>query len=195
VELATGRVLDSASLPSRYFGEGIALLNGRIYQLTWRARKGFIYSAPDLEPRGSFRYPTEGWGLTTDGTHLILSDGTATLHFLDPESFETLRSVEVRNARGPVSMLNELEWVEGVILANVWQQDVIVEVDPATGAVRRELDFGPLVAREGKQGPDAVLNGIAYDPGTRRLFVTGKLWSRVYEVELTGGPPGPRASP
>jgi len=184
VELASGKVLDSVNLRRTYFGEGVAILDERIYQLTWRSRQGFIYTGDDLEVQGEFSYETEGWGLTTDGTHLIMSDGTASLYFLDPGSFEVVRTLEVRDDDGPVRMLNELEFVEGAILANVWQREVILEISPDTGAVTAEFDMAGLVAYEGARGLDSVLNGIAYDAKAKRLFVTGKLWSRVYEVEL-----------
>ena len=184
VELESGKVLDIVKLRGKYFGEGVASLHDRIYQLPWRSRQGFIYGGDDLEAQGKFSYETEGWGLTSDGTHLIMSDGTASLYFLDPGSFEVLRTLEVRDEDGPVRMLNELEFVEGAILANVWQREVILEIDPDKGAVTAEFDMAGLVAYEGARGLDSVLNGIAYDPKARRLFVTGKLWSRVYEVEL-----------
>ncbi len=184
VELETGKALRQVDLPESYFGEGVARLDGRIYQLTWRAQRGFVYGENDFELEGHFEYGTEGWGLTTDGQQLIMSDGTASLYFLDPQSFEVLRTLPVYNDRGPVRRLNELEFVEGVILANVWQREVILDISPETGAVTAEFDFSGLVAYEGAGGPDAVLNGIAYDPVMKRLFVTGKLWSRVYEVEL-----------
>jgi glutamine cyclotransferase len=184
VGLENGEVQGRVDLPRNYFGEGIALLDGRIYQLTWRSRRGFVYRAADLAPEREFGYETEGWGLTTDGQHLIMSDGTASLYFLDPRSFEVVRTLSVHDDYGPVQMLNELEFVEGAVLANVWQREVILEISPETGAVTAEFDFSGLVAYEGAGGPDAVLNGIAYDPMTKRLFVTGKLWSRVYEVEL-----------
>ena len=160
------------------------LLDDRVYQLTWRAGRGFIYRRDNFERVGEFSYDGEGWGLTTDGTHLIMSDGTATLRFLDLESFAVVRTLEVRDASGPVSMLNELEHVEGTLLANVWQSDEIVEISPDTGEVVARYDLGGLSAYEGAQGLDSVLNGIAYDAERKRLVLTGKLWSRVYEVEL-----------
>ena len=184
VELETGRVLQKVNLPASYFGEGVAVLDGFIYQLTWRARQGFFYDEQSFEREGKFQYETEGWGLTSNGQHLIMSDGTASLYFLDPRSFGVVRRLSVHDAEGPVRMLNELEFVEGVVLANVWQRDVILEISPETGAVTAEFDLSGLVAYEGARRPEAVLNGIAYDAATKRLFVTGKLWSRVYEVEL-----------
>lgn len=188
VELSTGRVLQRVDLDPGLFGEGIAPFGERVYQLTWRAGRGLVYDREDLERVGEFDYEGEGWGLTSDGRHLIMSDGTATLRFLDPATFAVVRALEVRDANGPVPMLNELEYVEGAILANVWTRSVIVQISPETGAVTREHDLAGLVAREGAGDLDAVLNGIAYDPASGRLFVTGKLWSRVYEVELRRGP-------
>ena len=184
IELEGGKVLQKVNLSASYFGEGVAALDGRVYQLTWRSHRGFVYDQNDFEPKGQFQYETEGWGLTTDGQHLIMSDGTASLYFLDPQSFEVVRTLSVYDAAGPVQMLNELELVEGVVLANVWQRDVILEISPETGVVTAEFDLSGLVAYEGARSPEAVLNGIAYDAAKKRLFVTGKLWSRVYEVEL-----------
>jgi glutamine cyclotransferase len=153
-----------------------------IYQLTWRSRRGFVYSASGLELVGEFSYATEGWGLTTDGTHLVMSDGTSRLYFLDPRSFDVVRTLEVVGDDGPVRHLNELEFVEGAILANVWMRDVILEISPETGRVTGEYDMAGLVAYERPQGFGSVLNGIAYDAEAQRLFVTGKHWSRVYEI-------------
>ena len=182
VEPATGRVLRERRLPAVYFGEGIALLAGKIYQLTWRAGRGFVYAADTLEPLGEFRYEDEGWGLTTDGRLLIMSDGTARLRFLDPVTFEVRRAIEVRTPDGnPVAQLNELEYVNGEIYANVWQRDVVARIDPATGRLLGWIDLAGLLPA-GERGD--VLNGIAYDAAGGRLFVTGKLWPRLFEIRL-----------
>jgi len=183
VELESGRVLQRSDLPDHYFGEGIAELDGRIYQLTWTSRRCFVYGIDDFVRREVLAYDSEGWGITTHGPHLVMSDGTATLRYMDPGSFEPVRSLEVRDAQGPVGMLNELELVEGSILANVWLRDLIVEISPESGAVTARFDLSALVSRE-RRSHEAVLNGIAYDTEGKRLFVTGKLWSHVYEVEL-----------
>jgi len=188
VELETGRILQRKDLAEHFFGEGIAELDGRIYQLTWTSRRCVVYGATDFEPRELLAYDTEGWGLTTDGRHLIMSDGTAVLRYMDPRSFEPVRTLEVRDDEGPVQLLNELELVEDSILANVWMSDVIVEISQETGAVTEQFDLSTLVRRQ-RRSRDAVLNGIAYDPETERLFVTGKLWSRLYEVKLNRGTP------
>ncbi len=187
VELETGRVVKQVDLPKSLFGEGIAPHGGRIYQLTWRAGLGLVYDLKTFRLKRRFRYRTEGWGLTTDGTHLIMSDGTDTLHFLDPESFRLVRGLKVRDQTEGVKNLNELEWVEGRIFANIWMRDDIVIISPDTGALLGRIDLGRLAAMERPPGPEAVLNGIAYDPEGDRLFVTGKLWSHVYEIRCATG--------
>ncbi|NLF02949.1 MAG: glutaminyl-peptide cyclotransferase [Anaerolineales bacterium] len=183
VALETGEVLQTRLLPEDVFGEGIALLNGRIYQLTWQSRVGYIYDLSSLELIGEFYYPTEGWGLTTDGQRLIMSDGSAILHFRDPETLEELGQVEVHDAVGPVGRLNELEYVEGQVWANVWGTDVIARIDPASGQVLGWIDLSGLLDAATLERPVDVLNGIAYDAASYRLFVTGKLWPTLFEIE------------
>ena len=184
VDLASGRVLRKVDLEARYFGEGIVLLGETIYQLTWKHGVGFLYDAATFERRGTFRYEGEGWGLTTDGKSLILSDGTARLRFLDPETFAVRRTVEVRHAGRPVTMLNELEWVNGEIYSNVFGQDFIVRIDPKVGRVLGLLDLRGLHPPERRGSMDEVLNGIAWDEAGKRLFVTGKLWPEMYQIEI-----------
>jgi glutaminyl-peptide cyclotransferase len=184
VDLATGAVFRSQPLANTYFGEGVTLFNDRIYQLTWKSRIGFIYDKDSFALEGQFNYATEGWGLTHDGSQLIMSDGSAWLTFLDPLSLESTRRVEVRDADGPITRLNELEWIHDQVWANVWQKDIIVRIDPETGAVQGTLNFaGLLNAQDLANDPD-VLNGIAYDKAGDRLFITGKQWPKLFEIRL-----------
>jgi glutamine cyclotransferase len=180
----TGEILQSHRLPNQYFGEGITLYHDRIMQLTWQSNVGFIYDEDSFEQVGSFSYPTEGWGITHDGEHLIMSDGSATLHFLDPETFTELHRIEVRDEGVPVTKLNELEYIEGKIYANVWLTDKIVIITPETGEVSGWIDLEGLLKLEDYTEEVDVLNGIAYDGETGRLFVTGKLWPRLFEIAL-----------
>jgi glutamine cyclotransferase len=184
VELETGRVLKKVSLPAEYFGEGMTVLRDRVYQLTWQHQKGFVYDLATLSPLREFTYTGEGWGLTTDGRALILSDGTPTLRFLDPETSQVLRTLAVTIDGRPLPQLNELEFVDGEIFANIWQTHTIVRIDPSTGRVTGTIDLtGILPAAERHRDTD-VLNGIAYDPAKKRLFVTGKNWPRLFEIKL-----------
>lgn len=182
-DLAHGALVRRIAIPERYFAEGIALLDGKIFLLTWRSGRGFVYDAGRFERVGEFRYEGEGWGLTTDGDALIMSDGTSVLRFLDPATFRVRRKLEVRENGEAVEHLNELEWVKGEIYANVWRREAIARIEPETGRVRAWIDLAGLhTARDA----DAVLNGIAYDAEGDRLFVTGKLWPRLFEIRLTG---------
>ena len=186
VELQTGKILKRHDLDPKYFGEGLTVWKGRIIQLTWTARVGFVYDLTSLVGLKRFRIPTEeGWGLTHDGTRLILSDGTARLTFLNPDTFESIGSVEVRDDRGPIEKLNELEFVNGEVWANVWESDRIVRIDPASGRVTGWIDLTGLFPPEERSEPMAVLNGIAYDAAADRLFVTGKLWPHLFEIKVT----------
>lgn len=184
VELATGAVLQGRTLPRQFFGEGVTVLGNRIFQLTWRSGVGFVYDRHTFELLRTFAYPAEGWGLTSDGTSLIASDGTATLRFLDPETLKEVRRLEVVDRRGPVARLNELEYVEGVIYANVWQTERIAIIDARSGRVTGWLDLNGLLAGVGVSRPVDVLNGIAYDSRSGQLYVTGKLWPRLFQIEL-----------
>ena len=182
VRLETGEVLQKVDVPQEYFAEGLAVLGNRVFQLTWQNGIGFIYDLTTFKQTGTFRYEGEGWGLTTDGTSLILSDGTAAIRFLDPTTFAVTRTIEVKNGSEFVDSLNELEWVRGEIWANVWHKDWIARIDPRDGHVIGWLDVGQLLPEATAADPEAVPNGIAFDAATGRLFVTGKLWSRVFEV-------------
>jgi len=185
VDLETGQVLQSVPLEGQFFGEGLTLFGKRLIQLTWRSQVGFVYDWESFALRDQFAYLTEGWGLTHDGSRLIMSDGTSVLYFLDPESFAETGQLQVHDDRGPVSRLNELEWIEGEIFANIWQTDYIARISPQSGQVTGWIFLGDLLSAEDRpRQPDAVLNGIAYDPATKRLFVTGKLWPKLFEIKL-----------
>jgi glutamine cyclotransferase len=184
VELKTGRVLKRVDLAHEHFAEGLAVVGDKAYQLTWRGGKGFVYDADTFRLEKEFAYEGEGWGLATDGRSLILSDGTRRLRFLDPVTFKVTRTVEVVENGQAVDELNELEWINGEIFANVWHTDRIVRIDPASGRVRGVIDCTVIVAASGRSGDEAVLNGIAYDAAGDRLFITGKLWPKIFEVRV-----------
>jgi len=185
VDLETGQVQQSVPLESQFFGEGLTLFGERLIQLTWRAQVGFVYDRESFARRDQFTYLTEGWGLTHDGRRLIMSDGTSVLYFLDPENFAEIGQLQVRDDRGPVTRLNELEWVDGEIFANVWQTDYIARISPQSGRVTGWIFLGDLLSAEDHpRVSDAVLNGIAYDPVAKRLFATGKLWPKLFEIKL-----------
>ena len=183
VELKTGRVLKQVVLPKEFFAEGLAVIDGRAYQLTWQNRRAFVYDADTFRRERELSYEGEGWGLATDGHALIFSDGSSRIRFLDPETFAVQRTIEVTSAGKAIDRLNELEWIKGEIFANVWQTDRVVRIDPADGKVRGVIDFSGLLS-PGDRRPDDVLNGIAYDEATDRLFVTGKNWPKIFEVRL-----------
>jgi glutamine cyclotransferase len=183
VEPATGRVLKQVAVPREYFAEGLAVIGDRAFQLTWQHQKGFVYDADTFRKLQEFSYTGEGWGLTTDGTVLVLSDGTSRIRFLDPQDFHVRRTIDVTEAGRPLDRLNELEWINGEIFANVWQTDRVVRIDPATGRVRGVIDFTGLLPAAERAGTD-VLNGLAYESETGRLLVTGKWWPRIYEVKV-----------
>ena len=182
VKLETGEVLQRIDLPREFFAEGLAVLGNRAFQLTWQNGIGFIYDLATFKQTGTFSYEGEGWGLTTDGTSLILSDGSSALRFIDPGTFRVTKTLEVRNGTEYVDQLNELEWVRGEIWANVWHKDWIARIDPRDGHVIRWVDVGQLLPEATAADSEAVPNGIAFDPASGRLFVTGKLWSRLFEV-------------
>ena len=183
VEPASGKVLQIRDLPPTAFGEGLALRGDRLYQLEWKSGKGFFYDRETFERVGDFRYEAEGWGLAWDGTHFLLSDGTDRLRFLDPETFAVVRTVNVRNHLGPVDQLNELEFINGKVYANLWHQDEIVVIDPDSGHVEASLNLTAL-ERPRPSDPEAVLNGIAWDPAGGLLHVTGKRWPRVHVLRI-----------
>ena len=184
VELETGRVLRQVTVAPEFFAEGLAIVGNRLIQLTWQSKVGFVYDKETFERIGMFDYPTEGWGLAYNGTHLIMSDGSDTLRLLDPVSFEEVKQIKITAAGEPVTRLNELEFVDGEIWANIWQTDRIARIDLATGRVRSWIDLSGLLGPEDRREPVDVLNGIAYDASGNRLFVTGKLWPRLFQIEL-----------
>jgi len=185
VDLRTGDVRDTVTLGSDYFGEGIAVLKDRIYQLTWREKTGFVYDRETFALLDRFSYTTEGWGLTTDGTRLIASNGTDRITFHDPGTFAALGSIAVRADGEPVQRLNELEYVNGEIWANIFLTDRIARVDGTTGAVRGWIDLSGLLSENDRADLDVgVLNGIAYDAAKNRVFVTGKNWPKLFEIKL-----------
>lgn len=187
VRLQDGAVLQRRELDPAIFGEGLTELNGRLLTLTWTDGKGFIWNPADLSPQGEFAYDGEGWGLTTDGTRLILSDGAPHLRFLDGQTLTQTGEVPVTLNGRRVGQLNELEWIDGEVWANIWQTDFIVRIDPATGNITGIIDLTDLLPdRTGMDPRDDVLNGIAWDPAGRRLFVTGKNWPSLFEIRLTG---------
>jgi glutamine cyclotransferase len=188
VELETGEVLQILDLPSEYFGEGITVYGDEIVQLTWQSHVGFVYDKETFAQLSEFYYPSEGWGITHDGEHLIMSDGTATLHFLDPQTFEEISTIQVYDDAGTVTRLNELEYIQGEVYANVWRTDYVAMISPQTGQVVGWIDLAGLLSPEEAAGAD-VLNGMAYDAENDRLFVTGKLWPKLFEIELTRAVP------
>jgi glutaminyl-peptide cyclotransferase len=194
VALSTGRVIQERDLAPQYFGEGIVAWKSRLIQVTWRSQTGFVYDLETFKPLSSFTYPGEGWALTRDASRLIMSDGTPQIRFLDPATLQETGRVLVTADGLPVRNVNELEWVKGQIFANIWLTTLIARIDPKTGKVVGWIDLAPLLARVGAQGTDAVLNGVAYDAAHDRLFVTGKLWPKLYEIKLTG-PVGRRTGP
>lgn len=181
---ATGAVLDSTALADDRFGEGLTLLGDRLYQLTWKSGVGYVYDASTLARVDSFTYEGEGWGLATDGTSLIMSDGTAKLRVLDPADFSLVREVAVSDDGAALTQINELEYIDGTLFANVYQSDWIVQIDPATGAVTRWIDLAGLLPRAQRTARTDVLNGIAAGDSTGLLLVTGKLWPALFEIRL-----------
>ena len=185
VELETGKVLQKVDVPEPYFAEGITLLKGKIYQLTWQHEVGFIYDAWTFEKIGKFNYQGEGWGLANDGQSLILSDGSNRIRFLDPDNFQVRKTIAVVDGTTPVQEINELEYIQGEIYANIWHANRIARIDPQTGRVVGWIDLTGLLAPGEVHDQEAVLNGIAYDETNGRLFVTGKLWPKLFEIRLT----------
>lgn len=187
-EFETNELIKRYRLPRKYFGEGITLFKDKIIQLTWKAQKGFYYDEATFRQLGEFRYDTEGWGLTHDGTHLIRSDGSDTLYFLDPNTYAETGRIEVRSNDRPVHQLNELEFIDGRIYANVLPSSYIAIIDPADGRVTGWIDLRSLYTAPHSQS-SSPLNGIAYLPDTKHLLVTGKLWPHLYEIEVIAPDP------
>ena len=185
VEYPSGKIIKQVKLAPDLFGEGLALVEDRLVQLTWTTKRGFVYDRETFKVLREFTYQNEGWGLTYDGKDLIMSDGSDQLTYLDAETYQPKRVLKVTRDGRPVMQLNELEFIEGEIWANVWHQDVILRIDPATGQVKKFLDLRGIISPEMLGGnPEAVLNGIAYDANARRIFVSGKLWPQIFEIRL-----------
>lgn len=184
IKLDTGQVLQSFDLPQPFFGEGITVLNQQVVQLTWQSQTGFIYDKTSFRVLKSFSYPGEGWGMTNDGKQIYMSDGTSQIRVWDPVSFKEIRRIRVTDGGKPITALNELEFVRGEIWANVWQTDRIARISPADGRVLGWVDLSGILPKAERAGADAVLNGIAYDAASDRLFVTGKLWPKLFEIKI-----------
>ncbi len=187
VNLETGKILKLINLPEQYFGEGVTIYQDNVIQLTWQSHKGFVYDVHSFSLIKEFSYITEGWGLTTDGKSLIVSDGTSRLHFIDPQSYAETGSLEVYDGNSSVEQLNELEYIKGEIYANVWKTDRIAIISPDSGRVTGWIDLRGLLKADSSRQPVDVLNGIAYDSQNGRLFVTGKLWPTLFHIELLPG--------
>ncbi len=189
VDLATGQVLQKHDLPAEDFGEGLTDWGSNLVQLTWTEHKGYVYDRFSFSLLRTFEFKGEGWGLTHDDAHLILSDGTADLRLLDPKSFREVGRIHVKDEDGhPVERLNELEYVHGEIYANIWHSDEIVRISPRTGKVLGRVDLREIIDRQEVPQSEAVLNGIAYDAAGDRLFVTGKLWPKLFEIKIVNRP-------
>ena len=183
-DLATGKVEKKVDVPAAYFAEGLAEWKGKLYQLTWKAHKGFIYDAQTFQKTGTFGYTGEGWGLTHDDTDLILSDGTSKIRFLDPQTFAVKRTITVNDRGAAIDQLNELEYIKGEIWANVWQTDYLIRIDPATGKIKGWVDMTGLLPAADHNPDTDVLNGIAYDAAKDKIYVTGKLWPKIFEIKV-----------
>ena len=184
VDLKTGKTLKSHELPDKHFGEGIAIVGNRIIQLTWRSKMGFVYNKETLKLTKKFSYQTQGWGITYDSKYLIMSDGSDVLYFMDPSTFKVIGTLEVYGDSGKVSKLNELEYIDGEIYANIWGTEKIARINPKTGRVTAWIDLSGLLSDQDKKGRVDVLNGIAFNSDNGKLFVTGKLWPKLFEIEL-----------
>ncbi len=191
VELETGKVVQKKEVPEEYFAEGMTILGDKVYQITWQENTAFVYNLSDFSLVKQLRYSGEGWGLTNDGTNLIMSDGTHVIRFVDPETFETLRTIVVLNEEGkPLMKLNELEYIKGEIWANIWQSENIkkpnhiARIDPASGKLLGWINLDGISPNDSGRNYENSLNGIAYDAATDRIFVTGKNWRRLFEIKL-----------
>jgi glutamine cyclotransferase len=192
VRLETGEVVQHADLGREFFGEGIAIVGNKIFQLTWQSHVGFVYNLADFKLLRQFSYPGEGWGLTSHGNEIFMSDGTVEIRVLNAATLKEKRRFTVRDGATPIDQLNELEFVEGELFANVWQTDRIARISPQTGKVLGWIDLTGLLSPVFRRRDDAVLNGIAYDAAHKRLFVTGKLWPKIFEIQLVPKPAIPR---
>jgi glutamine cyclotransferase len=184
VEIESGKVLRQVNLEASLFGEGITLYKGRIFQVTWRNKVGFVYEKETFRLINKIYYPTEAWGLTTLDDKIVMSDGTNILYFFEPELFTVVSRIEVYDNEKKIDSLNELEYINGEIWANIWMEDRIARIDPASGKVLAYIDLQGLLSQADRTPEAEVLNGIAYDPATKRIFVTGKRWPKLYEIKV-----------
>jgi glutaminyl-peptide cyclotransferase len=187
IDLATGKINIKAELDrEKYFGEGIAFLNGKIYQLTYQDKKGFIYDTRTFKKLGEFGFPSaEGWGMTTDGSYLIMSDGTSVITYLDPADFKSIKTLNVRTDMGPVTNINELEFINQFIYANVYETSTIIKIDTSTGKVVARLELGSLATEaKSRYRGSMEMNGIAYDTVSHKVYITGKMWPTLYEIDF-----------
>lgn len=184
VDRYTGKIQKQLKLDNQYFGEGITILGDKLYQLTYRSKKGFVYNKKTFEKTGEFNYDTEGWGLTTDGKSIIYSDGSNKLYFLNPESLEKTKTIEVYNNKGPQNLINELEYINGEIWANIYQTNTVVRIDPSNGKIIGEISFTDILKAEDMHPRIDVLNGIAFDPSNGKIYVTGKNYPKLWEVKI-----------
>jgi glutamine cyclotransferase len=184
VELKTGKVIKQISVPKNYFAEGMTVFHNKVFQLTWQEQKGFIYDPATFQKQGEFSYTGEGWGLTHNGESLIMSDGSDQIRFLDPSTLQTTHTISVTDRGAPVDQLNELEYIDGEIYANIYMTDRIARIEPKTGKVVAWIDLTGILASKDRTGGEDVLNGIAYDETGKRLFVTGKMWPKLFEIEI-----------
>lgn len=185
VDIKTGKADKKVTLDKQYFGEGITILNNKVYQLTWENKKGFVYDLESFDQLSDFTYNTEGWGITHNNQNLIMSDGTSTLHLLDTATLKIVKDIDVTYEGKPVNALNELEFIDGFVFANVWRTSLIAKIDINTGKAAGFLDLSPLVKQAMQLNPNAdVLNGIAWHEGTQSLLVTGKLWPYIYVLKI-----------
>ena len=186
VDIATGQTLQRIDVPAQYFAEGLALVGDELLQLTWQNKIGFVYDRTTFKQKRTFSYTTEGWGIAYDGTaNLVMSDGSDTLTFLDPKTFAATKTLRIMEAGRPVGNLNELEWIEGEIWANVWMTDRIARISPNSGEVNAWIDLSSLYPASQRMPPADVMNGIAYDKATRRIYITGKKWPRLYQIVVS----------
>lgn len=186
-DIQTGKVLQKHDLSNELFGEGVTVLDNKIYQITWQNKKGFVYNMTDFKLIREFFYPTDGWGITNDGTYLIMSDGSSNIYYMDPLTFKEIRRISVQDNAGLKNNLNELEFIKGFIYANVWQTDEILKIDTSSGNVVGRLDMSGLKKSYPElidENNNKVLNGIAWDSSSNRLFITGKNWPKLFEIKL-----------
>jgi len=184
-ELKTGTVNQFMNLENKYFGEGMCIVDDKIIQITWYSQKGFIYEKESFRQIATFQYGTQGWGITYNGTHLIMSDGSNKLHFIETNTYSEVKSIEVYDDKGPVKNINELEYVDGVIYANIWQTDYLVTIDPNSGKILSKVNCSKLVPAQLRNHTDHVLNGIAYNSKSKNFYLTGKYWDKMYEVKIS----------